>query len=355
MAENVQRGICVKKYNVAIVGATGMVGQSLIQVLQERNFPLGELKLLASARSASLKVEVLGREYPVEEAQAAAFEGIDLAFFSAGEAISKELAPEAVRRGAVVIDNSNAFRLDDGVPLVVPEVNAAALAEHQGIIANPNCSTIQLVVALQPLQNAAGLKRVVVSSYQAVSGAGKEAVDELLRQSKAIMAGEADFPRERIPHANAKAQYQIAFNVVPQIDIFGEDGYCKEELKIILETRKIMGLPELKITATTVRVPVLNGHSEAVNVEFSRPFSVTEARATLEKAAGVVVLDDPAELIYPMPALQDGQDAVFVGRIRKDGSVPYGLNMWVVADNIRKGAATNSIQIAETLIARGQL
>ncbi len=345
----------MKKYNVAVVGATGMVGQSLIQVLQERNFPLGELKLLASARSVSLTVEVLGKVYNVEEVKAEAFAGVDVAFFSAGEAISKELAPEAVRRGAVVIDNSNAFRMDEGVPLVVPEVNAAALADHQGIIANPNCSTIQLVVALQPLQQAAGLKRVVVSSYQAVSGAGKEAVDELLKQSKAIIEGEANFPKERIPHANAKVQYQLAFNVVPQIDVFGDDGYCKEESKIIKETRKIMGLPELKITATTVRVPVLNGHSEAVNLEFVSPLSVAAARTALEGAPGVIVLDDTAELMYPMPALQDGRDEVFVGRIRSDHSVPHGLNMWVVADNIRKGAATNSIQIAETLIARGQL
>lgn len=348
-------GIIVKKYNVAIVGATGMVGQSLVQVLQERNFPVGDLKLLASSRSANLKIEVMGREYTVEEARPEAFDGIDVAFFSAGEAISKELGPEAARRGAVVIDNSNAFRMDEGMPLVVPEVNADALANHQGIIANPNCSTIQLVVALQPLQAAAGLKRVVVSSYQSVSGAGKEAVDELANQSRAILEGKDDFPRERIPHANAKVQHQIAFNMVPQIDVFVEDGYCKEEMKIIRETRKIMGLPDLKITATTVRVPVLNGHSESVNVEFENALSPEEARDILKNAPGIVVVDDPAELSYPMPAPLDGRDEVFVGRIRVDRSVAHGINMWVVADNIRKGAATNSIQIAEALIARGQL
>jgi aspartate-semialdehyde dehydrogenase len=345
----------VKKYNVAIVGATGMVGQSLVQVLQERNFPVGELKLLASARSVNLSVEVMGKEYKVEEACPEAFEGIDVAFFSAGEAISKELGPEAVRRGAVVVDNSNAFRMDEGIPLVVPEVNAEALAGHKGIIANPNCSTIQLVVALQPLQQAAGLKRVVVASYQSVSGAGKEAVDELKNQARAILDAKTDFPRERIPHANAKVQHQIAFNMVPQIDVFVEDGYCKEETKIIRETRKIMGLPDLKITATTVRVPVLNGHSEAVNVELENPMSPEAAREALQNAPGVVVIDNPAELSYPMPAVQDNRDEVFVGRIRVDHSVENGLNMWVVADNIRKGAATNSIQIAEALIARGQL
>lgn len=345
----------MKKYNVAIVGATGMVGQSLVQVLQERGFPLGGLKLLASARSVDLSVEVLGQTYRVEEARPEAFAGVDVAFFSAGEAISRELAPEAAKRGAVVIDNSNAFRMDEGIPLVVPEVNAAALEGHRGIIANPNCSTIQLVVALEPLQQAAGLKRVVVASYQAVSGAGKEAVDELAAQARAILAGRDDFPRERIPHAGARVQHQIAFNMVPQIDVFVEDGYCKEEMKVIRETRKIMGLPGLRITATTVRVPVFNGHSEAVNVELAAPLSPERAREVLRSAPGVVVIDDPAELAYPMPVGVSGRDEVFVGRIRQDFSVEHGLNMWVVADNIRKGAATNSIQIAEALIARGLL
>ncbi|MBS3947007.1 MAG: aspartate-semialdehyde dehydrogenase [Dethiobacter sp.] len=345
----------MKKYNVAIVGATGMVGQSLVQVLEERRFPMSGLKLLASSRSANLTVEVLGRTYRVEEAKPESFAGVDIAFFSAGEAISCELAPEAVRHGAVVVDNSNAFRMDEGIPLVVPEVNAAALAAHRGIIANPNCSTIQLVVALEPLQQAAGLVRVVVASYQAVSGAGREAVDELAAQAQAILAGRDDFPRERIPHAGARVQHQIAFNLVPQIDVFAEDDYSKEELKVIRETRKIMGLPNLRITATTVRVPVFNSHSEAVNVELARPLSAADAREVLRKAPGVVLVDDLAELAYPMPAQVSGRDEVFVGRVRPDLSVENGLNMWVVADNIRKGAATNSIQIAEALIAGGLL
>lgn len=338
----------MKKYNVAIVGATGMVGQSLVQVLQDRNFPVGELKLLASARSVDTQVEVLGRTYQVEEAKPEAFDGVHIAFFSAGEAVSKALAPEAVRRGTVVIDNSNAFRMDEGIPLVVPEVNPEALAHHQGIIANPNCSTIQLVVALQPLQAAAGLKRVVVASYQAVSGAGKEAVDEMLAQAQAVLAGNEKMPIERFQH-------QIAFNMLPQIDLFADDDYTKEELKIIRESRKIMGLPDLCITSTTVRVPVIYGHSEAVNVEFERPLSAAQARLALQNAAGIVVMDDPTSLLYPMPAHLAGRDEVFIGRIRVDHSVPSGINMWVVADNIRKGAATNSVQIAETLIARGQL
>jgi aspartate-semialdehyde dehydrogenase len=332
-----------------------MVGQTLVQVLEERGFPAGGLKLLASSRSANLTVDVMGRTYRVEEAKPEAFAGVDVAFFSAGEAVSKELAAEAVRQGAVVVDNSNAFRMEDGVPLVVPEVNAAALTGHSGIIANPNCSTIQLVVALAPLEKAAGLRRVVVSSYQAVSGAGREAVDELAAQSQAVLAGRDDFPRERIPHAAARVQHQIAFNLVPQIDVFDLDGYCREELKIIRETRKIMGLPDLRITATTVRVPVFNSHSESVNLELVKPLSAAEAMQTLSAAPGVVVLDDLTELTYPMPVPVSGRDEVFVGRIRPDYSVENGLNMWVVADNIRKGAATNSIQIAEALIAGGLL
>lgn len=332
-----------------------MVGQTLVQVLEERGFPAGGLKLLASSRSANLTVDVMGRTYRVEEAKPEAFAGVDVAFFSAGEAVSNELAAEAVRQGAVVVDNSNAFRMDEGVPLVVPEVNAAALKGHRGIIANPNCSTIQLVAALAPLEQAAGLRRVVVSSYQAVSGAGREAVDELAAQSQAVLAGRDDFPRERIPHAGARVQHQIAFNLVPQIDVFDLDGYCREELKIIRETRKIMGLPDLRITATTVRVPVFNSHSESVNLELVKPLSAEEAKQILSAAPGVVVLDDLTELTYPMPVRVSGRDEVFVGRIRPDYSVENGLNMWVVADNIRKGAATNSIQIAEALMAAGLL
>lgn len=336
-------------YNVAIVGVTGMVGQAFIQILQERKFPVKGWKMLASARSVDKKVEVGGQYYAIEEATPNAFAGVDFAFFSAGGDISLALAPEAVKQGAVVIDNSSAFRMDPWIPLVVPEVNPAAAARHQGLIANPNCSTIQMVVALQPLHLAAGLKRVVVATYQSVSGAGKEAVDEVKAQSGAIMAGE-EFARECIPYKGAPHHHQIAYNMVPHIDVFDEDDYTKEEMKMIRETRKIMELPDLPVTATTVRVPVFNGHCEAVNVEMNKPLSPQQARAALENFPGVVVMDNPAALQYPMPVLTEGRDEVYVGRIRYDRSVPYGLNMWVVADNIRKGAATNSIQIAELLI-----
>jgi aspartate-semialdehyde dehydrogenase len=322
----------------------------MVEVLVERAFPFKGLKMLASARSTDLKIFAGGREYPVEEATPRSFEGVDFAFFSAGEAISRELGPEAARRGAVVIDNSNAFRMDDDVPLVVPEVNPRDAFLHRGIVANPNCSTIQMVVALQPLYEAAGLKRVVAATYQAVSGAGREAVEELEEQCRASLAGEKTTARY-IPHKAAARCHQLAFNLVPQIDVFVEDGYCKEEMKMIRETRKIMGLPGLAVTATTVRVPVINGHSIALNVELDRPLSAGEARELLRHAPGVAVMDDPAALVYPMPLEASGGDAVCVGRIRPDYSVPHGLNLWVVADNIRKGAATNSIQIAELLLS----
>jgi aspartate-semialdehyde dehydrogenase len=338
-----------KLYNVAVVGATGMVGQKMIEVLLERKFPVRELILLASSRSANLKINAGGKTYTVEELVADSFAGVDFAFFSIGEAVSREFAPEAVKRGTVVIDNSNAFRMDEGVPLVVPEVNPGAAFTHKGVIANPNCSTIQMVVALQPLHKAAGVKRVVASTYQAVSGAGKEAVDELHEQCRAYLAGE-EIIAERIPHKDALRNYQLAFNCVPQIDVFVEDGYCKEEMKMVFESRKIMGLPNLPLTATTVRLPVVTGHSIALNVEFEKPITAQEARAILTDSPGVVVIDDPSKLAYPMPLDAADDDAVFVGRIRPDHSVAHGLNMWVVSDNIRKGAATNSIQIAELLI-----
>ncbi len=341
----------VKEYNVAVVGATGMVGQKMIEVLLERKFPIGELRLLASSRSADTKIEAGGKVYTVEELVPESFEGINFAFFSAGESISKEFAPEAVKRGAIVIDNSSAFRMDEGVPLVVPEVNPDSAFDHKGVIANPNCSTIQMVVALQPLQEAAGIKRVVASTYQAVSGAGKEAVDELLEQTRAVLAGDP-VPAERIPHKGAIKNYQLAFNCVPQIDVFVEDGYCKEEMKMIRETRKIMGISDLPVTATTVRLPVAKGHSIALNVELNQPLSADAARDLLAKSPGVKVVDDPEKLAYPMPLDADDDDAVFIGRIRPDHSVKNGLNLWVVSDNIRKGAATNSIQIAELLISR---
>lgn len=339
-----------KKYNVAVVGATGMVGQKMIEVLLERKFPFDVLKLLASSRSADLQIEVGSEVYTVEEVSADSFDGIDFAFFSAGEAISKEYGPEAAKRGAVVIDNSNAFRMDEGIPLVVPEVNPDAAFEHKGIIANPNCSTIQMVVVLQTLQKAAGIKRVVAATYQAVSGAGKEAAEELREQSRAYLAGET-VKAERIPHKGALKNYQIAFNVVPQIDVFVEDGYCKEEMKMVRETRKIMSLPDLPITATTVRVPVVTGHSIALNVELNSSLTVAEAGRLLTETPGVIVLDNPEQLLYPTPLEAEENDAVYVGRIRPDHSVRHGLNLWVVSDNIRKGAATNSIQIAELLLS----
>lgn len=338
-----------KQFNVAVVGATGMVGQKMIEVLIERDFPFKELKLLASSRSADQKIEAGGKRYTVEELTTASFAGIDFAFFSAGGDISKAFAPEAVKHGAVVIDNSNAFRMDPAVPLVVPEVNPDTVFEHKGIIANPNCSTIQMVVALKPLQDAVPIKRIVAATYQAVSGAGKEAVDELLEHSRSALEGRPINP-ERIPHKGAKRNFQLAFNCVPQIDVFVEDGYCKEEIKMINETRKIMGLPNLPVTATTVRVPVVTSHSIAVNVEFSGSLTAAAARDLLAGAPGVVLLDDPTELSYPMPLHAADHDAVYVGRIRPDYSVEHGLNLWVVSDNIRKGAATNSIQIAELLI-----
>ena len=339
------------KYNVAVVGATGMVGQKMIEVLLERKFPIATLKLLASARSVDLQIKAGSETYSVEEVTAQSFAGVDFAFFSAGEAISKEFGPAAAERGAVVIDNSNAFRMDEGVPLIVPEVNPDAAFTHQGIIANPNCSTIQMVVVLQALQQAAGLKRVVAATYQAVSGAGREAVEELREQSRASLSSEP-VEAEYIPHKGAAKKYQIAFNLVPQIDIFVEEGYCKEEMKMIRETRKIMNLPALPITATTVRVPVVTGHSIALNVELNSPLTAAEAMKLLAETPGVIVLDNPGQLIYPTPLEAEEKDAVYVGRIRPDRSVAHGLNLWVVSDNIRKGAATNSIQIAELLLSR---
>ncbi len=340
-----------KNYRVAVVGATGMVGQKIVDVLLNRNFPVAELKLLASARSVDLKVNINSREYVVEEAVPEALAGVDFAFFSAGEEVSRSLAPEAVKRGAIVIDNSNAFRMEEGIPLVIPEVNPKEAFAHRGLIANPNCSTIQMVMAIYPLHRAAGLKRVVASTYQAVSGAGKEAWEELESQSRACLAGEK-IVAERIPYKDACRHHQIAFNAVPQLDVFVEDGYTKEEMKMVHETRKILGEPGLKVTATAVRIPVFNGHCESLNLEFERPLSPQQAREVLTRAPGLAVLDDPANLLYPMPVEASGRDEVFVGRIRSDHTVPYGLNMWVVADNILKGAATNSVQIAELLLAR---
>ena len=339
----------LKGYNVALVGATGMVGRTFLKVLEDRDFPVRNLKLLASARSAGSTLSFRGKELTVEEAVPRAFDGVDFALFSAGTQTSRQLAPEAAARGALVIDNSNAFRMEPQVPLVVPEVNPQRAREHQGIIANPNCSTIQMVVVLYPLHRAAGLKRVVVSTYQAVSGAGKAALDGMYRECRNMLEGREADPQS-LPHGGAHKYHPIAFNLVPQLDVFVEDGYTKEEMKMIQESRKIMGLPDLKITATTVRVPVENGHSESVNVELETPLPPEDARRVLAEAPGVVVMDDPHDLLYPMPLFCSGRDPVFVGRLRQDFSVDNGLNIWVVADNIRKGAATNTVQIAELFI-----
>ncbi len=334
----------MKKLRVAVVGATGAVGREMLRILEERNFPVGELVPLASERSEGKKVPFAGGEHTVRRLGHDSFEGVDLALFSAGAARSKEFAPSAVGAGAVVVDNSSAFRMDPDVPLVVSEVNPGALGAHQGIIANPNCSTMQMVVALKPLIDAAGIRRIVVSTYQAVSGAGQSAMDELRGQVEALSRSEA--------HRAADMPHQIAFNCLPQIDVFLEGGDTREERKMVEETRKIFGRPDLAISATCVRVPVYNGHSESVNVEFERPLSPEEARSLLQGAPGVEVVDDPEALAYPMAITASGRDPVYVGRIRRDPSAENALNMWVVADNLRKGAALNAVQIGEVLIEK---
>lgn len=336
-----------QKYNIAILGATGRVGQELLSVLEERNFPIGELRLLASARSKDATITFKGKEYLVIEPSAEAFKNIDIVLASAGEEISKQWAPVAVSQGACVIDNSNAFRMDEGVPLVVPEVNAYALKNHKGIIANPNCSTAQLVVALKPIHDAAGLKRVIVSTYQSVSGAGKEAMDELEAQTHMALHGQ--------DYKNVVFQKQIAFNLIPHIDKFLDNGYTKEEMKLVNETRKIMDLPNLPVTATAVRVPVVVSHSEAVTIDLEKPLSPTQAREILANSPSIEVWDDPSSNVYPTPVEAAGEDPVYVGRIRKDTSSDNGLNMWVVADNLRIGAALNAIRIAEHLVQNNLL
>jgi len=332
----------MKSYNVAVVGATGAVGQTMIKILQERNFPVKRILPLASARSNGHTVEFMGEDIKVEEAVPSAFEGIDIALFSAGQDVSLQLAPEAVKRGTVVIDNSNAFRMDPEVPLVVPEVNPQDVRRHKGIVANPNCSTIQMVVVLKPIHERAGIKRVVVSTYQAVSGTGIDAIEELKLQSGKILKGEK--PETHV------YPYPIAFNVLPHIDVFDDTGYSKEEWKMVRETKKIMGDENIAVTATTVRVPVFNSHSEAVNIETVEKLTADEVRSILSKAPGVKVADDPKNRVYPLPDEVSGQNDVFVGRIREDFSIPCGLNMWIVADNLRKGAAYNAVQIAEYMV-----
>jgi len=331
-------------YNVAILGATGLVGREFIKILEQRRFPLASLRLLASSRSAGKVLQAGGREITVEEAGADSFRGIDIALFSAGGGASRHFAPIAVRSGATVVDNSSAYRQEPEVPLVVPEVNPDDIDWHQGIIANPNCSTIQMVLAIAPLHRVNPIKRVVVATYQAVSGTGSAAVDELTEQSRRLLDGEKASPHV-YPH-------QIAFNVLPQIDVFLDDGYTREEWKMMVETRKIMHAPEMGVSATCSRVPVYTGHSEAVQLEFSREMPPEEARRILAGAPGVKVQDDPQVGLYPMPWPAAGSDEVYVGRIRADSSCKEGLVMWVVADNLRKGAALNAVQIAEEMIKR---
>lgn len=327
--------------NVAIVGATGAVGQEFLKILAERNFPVGELRLLATKRSAGKKISWQNRELEVQETTHDSFKGIDIALFAGGSA-STEYAPAAVQSGAIVIDNSSAFRLDPNVPLVVPEVNPEDVKWHKGIIANPNCSTIIMVVALKPIFDIAGIRRVVVSTYQAVSGAGREGIEELEGQVKA-WAKEEEIISNVFP-------YQIAFNVIPRIDVFQEGDYTKEEWKMVKETRKIFHVPEMAITATTVRVPVLRSHSESINIETERKVSVDEVKQALGKAPGVIIIDSPKEDRYPMPLYSADTDEVYVGRIREDFSIEKGINLWVAGDQIRKGAATNAVQIAELLL-----
>ena len=339
----------MKKYRVAILGATGAVGQEFLNLIEERKFPFAELRLLASSRSAGKKIAFMGREYTVQEATADSFEGIDIALFAGGSA-SKEFAPYAVKAGAVVIDNSSAFRMDPAVPLVVPEVNPEAISQHKGIIANPNCSTIIMVMGLKPLYDLAKIRRIVVSTYPAVSGAGKEGMAELEEQVAALYLGKE--PAANIlPVGSLPKHYQIAFNLIPQIDVFMDNLYTKEEMKMIDETKKIIGDDALRITATTVRVPVYRSHAESVNVEFESEISLDAARQALAAFPGVILHDNPAEQEYPMPLFTSGRTDVEIGRLRRDESTDHALNFWICGDQIRKGAALNALQIAEYMIA----
>lgn len=328
----------MKKYNVAVVGATGMVGRTFLKVLEEKNLPVENYYLMASARSAGKTVEFMGRDYVIEELNEHSFDNdrVDIALFSAGGFTSEKYAPIAAQQGVVVIDNSSAWRMDKEVPLVVPEVNPEDIEWNKGIIANPNCSTIQAMVALKPLQDKYGIKRVVYSTYQAVSGAG--------------MAGYKDLENGLKGEAPKKFPYQIAGNCLPHIDVFLDNGYTKEEMKMVNETRKILHDDNIRITATAVRVPVFNSHSEAINVELEKPFEFSELVETLRNAPGVVIMDDTEHDIYPIAEKATGTDATYIGRIRRDESVENGVNLWVVADNIRKGAASNAVQIAEKYI-----
>ncbi len=332
------------KYVVAVVGATGAVGNEMISVLEKRNFPVENLRLFASERSAGKTLDFNGKPVTVETLTDKVFDGIDIALFSAGGDRSKEFGPAAAKAGCVVVDNSSAWRMDPEVPLVVPEVNPDDLDWHKGIIANPNCSTIQMVVALKPVHDAAKIKRVVVTTFQSVSGTGKNAMDELLNQTTDVLNFKNPNPSV-YPH-------QIAFNCLPHIDVFMDDGYTKEEIKMVKETTKIMGDDSIKVTATTVRVPVFRGHSESINIETEKKLTANDARAAFSAAPGVIVYDAPEKNIYPLQTVCADKDEVYVGRVREDDTIENGLNIWIAADNLRKGAALNAVQIAEELIKR---
>lgn len=340
----------MKKYNVAILGATGAVGAEFLKLIEERNFPFNELRLLASKRSAGKIINFMGKDYTVQEATHDSFAGIDIALF-AGGSISKEFAPSAVKAGAVVIDNSSAFRMDPEVPLIVPEVNPEAILKHKGIIANPNCSTIIMLMALKPIYDLARIKRIIVSTYQAVP-ARKEGIDELTNQVGEYLDGK-EMTANILPSASAEKHYPIAFNLIPQIDVFCDNLYTKEEMKMVNETRKILDDYDMRITATTIRVPVYRSHSESVNIELEKDVSLDEIKKALAAFPGVIVQDDPAAQLYPMPLYTSDTDEVYVGRLRRDESAPNSFNLWVVGDQIRKGAALNTLQIAETMIKNG--
>jgi aspartate-semialdehyde dehydrogenase len=336
----------MKNYHVAVAGATGAVGNEMIRILEERQFPVGKLTLLASERSVGKELSFRGKPLPVEVLTENSFQGVQIGLFSPGGSVSEKFAPLAARAGCIVIDNTSVFRMVPEIPLVVPEVNPEAIAfyKNRGIIANPNCSTIQMVVALKPIHDAVRIKRIVVSTYQAVSGTGKKAIEELSLQTRALLNGQEPIVKV-YPH-------QIAFNCLPQIDVFLDNGYTKEEMKMVNETKKIMNDPTIAVTATTVRVPVFYAHSEAVNIETEKKITADEVRKLLASAPGVRVVDNPRERLYPLAIDAAGRDETLVGRIREDESIPNGINMWVVSDNIRKGAALNAVQIAEILIQK---
>jgi len=336
-----------REYKVGVLGASGAVGREVLNCLTERGFPFSEVKALASSRSAGSKVEIGNSEITVEEVGPQSFKGLDLAIFSAGASVSREYAPIAAKSGCPVIDNSSCWRMDERVPLVVPEVNARVLAQHKGIIANPNCSTIQMLVALKPIYDAVGIRRIVVSTYQAVSGTGQKAIEELAEQTRQIFNCQ-EVTNQVYPH-------RIAFNCLPHIDVFTDNGYTKEEMKMVHETKKIFGDENIKVSATCVRVPVFYGHSEAIWIETARHIEAGAARELMSRAPGLLVVDDPANNQYPLATEATGRDEVFVGRIREDISTENGLTMWVVADNLRKGAAANAVEIAELLIRDQEL